>query len=100
MDLPVYIGSVPTEELDKLDQKLKSSLGKIVSEGLDMTRMAMVINRDQRQVRYILQYLLIVSLMCASSGTGLMDPKVVSFLMPSSRTLFWARRMDRICFLQ
>ena len=100
MDLPVYIGSVPTEELDKLDQKLKSSLGKIVSEGLDMTRMAMVINRDQRQVRYILQYLLIVSLMCASSGTGLMDPKVVSFLMMSLRTLFWARRKDRICFLQ
>ncbi|THH10161.1 hypothetical protein EW145_g1526 [Phellinidium pouzarii] len=51
VDLPIYIGSVPTEQLDTFDSKLKISLGKIVKDGFDMTRMAMVINRDQRQLR-------------------------------------------------
>lgn len=49
--LPIYVGSVPTEHLDDFDSKLKASLRRIVSEGIDMERMAMVINRDERQVR-------------------------------------------------
>ena len=50
MDLPVYVGSVPTEHLQDFDSKLKESLRKIARDGFDMERMAMVINRDERQV--------------------------------------------------
>ena len=50
VDLPVYVGSVPTEHLDSFHEKLTESLKKIVKIGLDMTRMKMVIDRDQRQV--------------------------------------------------
>jgi hypothetical protein len=53
VDLPIYIGSVPTEHLDTFDEKLRDSLKRIAQEGFDMTRMAMVISRDERQVRYI-----------------------------------------------
>lgn len=49
-DLPVYIGSVPTEHLDSLPDKLKASLTRICDEGIDMERMKMLINRDERQV--------------------------------------------------
>ncbi|KAJ7487689.1 Metalloenzyme, LuxS/M16 peptidase-like protein [Mycena galericulata] len=49
--LPIYVGSVPTEHLDDFDLKLKASLRRIVTEGIDMERMAMVINRDERQLR-------------------------------------------------
>ncbi|KAJ7038105.1 Metalloenzyme, LuxS/M16 peptidase-like protein [Mycena alexandri] len=49
--LPIYIGSIPTEHIDEFDTKLKASLRRIVSEGIDMERMAMVINRDERQLR-------------------------------------------------
>lgn len=50
MDLPIYIGSVPAEYLDTFDAKLSASFRRIVSEGIDMSRMSMVINRDERQV--------------------------------------------------
>ena len=53
VDLPVYIGSVPTEHLDTFDEKLKSSLKRIADEGFDMDRMAMVIGRDERQVGHL-----------------------------------------------
>ncbi|KAJ6519911.1 Metalloenzyme, LuxS/M16 peptidase-like protein [Mycena sanguinolenta] len=49
--LPIYVGSVPTELLDEFDSKLKASLRRLVAEGIDMERMAMVINRDERQLR-------------------------------------------------
>ncbi|KAF8922457.1 Metalloenzyme, LuxS/M16 peptidase-like protein [Mucidula mucida] len=51
VELPIYIGSVPTEHLADFDQKLKSSLQKIVETGIDMDRMQMLINRDERQLR-------------------------------------------------
>lgn len=50
-DLPIYIGSVPTEHLDSMPDKLKASLARICDEGIDMERMEMIINRDERQVR-------------------------------------------------
>lgn len=50
IDLPIYIGSVPTAHLDDFNEKLRTSLNRIVEEGLDMDRMAMVISRDERQV--------------------------------------------------
>jgi len=52
--LPIYIGSIPVEFLDNFDAKLKSSLQRIVESGIDMSRMKMVINRDERQVGSIL----------------------------------------------
>ena len=50
VDLEIYVGSVPSEHLDTFDEKLKASLERIVKEGVDMERMLMVINRDERQV--------------------------------------------------
>lgn len=50
VDLPVYIGSVPAEYLDTFDARLSASFRRIVTEGIDMPRMLMVINRDERQV--------------------------------------------------
>ncbi|OCH95812.1 hypothetical protein OBBRIDRAFT_788022 [Obba rivulosa] len=51
IDLPIYAGSVPAEHLDTFDQKLMASLQRIVKEGIDMERLARVINRDERQLR-------------------------------------------------
>lgn len=51
MNLPIYVGSVPTEHLDTFNEKLRSSLEKIVASGIDMPRMEMIISRDERQVR-------------------------------------------------
>jgi hypothetical protein len=50
VNLPICIGSVPTGELPSFNEKLQTSLNRIVKEGIDMHRMAMVINRDERQV--------------------------------------------------
>jgi hypothetical protein len=52
VNLPVYISSVPTEHLDSFNEKFKDSLKRIATTGMDMQRMAMVINRDERQVRF------------------------------------------------
>ena len=46
----IYIGSVPTEELDSFDERLRKSFQRIVDSGIDMQRMTMVINRDERQL--------------------------------------------------
>lgn len=51
IDLPVYIGSVPTEHLDTFHEKFQACLKGIVEEGIDMKRMTVVIDRDERQVR-------------------------------------------------
>ncbi|KAH9486850.1 hypothetical protein JR316_0000915 [Psilocybe cubensis] len=51
VNLPIYIGSVPTEHLSTFDEKLKASLQKVINDGLDMQRMEMVLNRDERQLR-------------------------------------------------
>lgn len=50
VDLPVYVGSVPTPHLDTFHEKLQACFNRIVQEGIDMKRMAMVIDRDERQV--------------------------------------------------
>ncbi|KAJ7630999.1 Metalloenzyme, LuxS/M16 peptidase-like protein [Roridomyces roridus] len=49
--MAIYVGSIPTEHIDKFDTQLKASLQRVVTEGIDMERMAMVINRDERQLR-------------------------------------------------
>ena len=50
VNLPIYVESVPTGELLNFNEKLQMSLRRIAKEGIDMHRMAMVINRDERQV--------------------------------------------------
>lgn len=50
-DLAIYVGSVPVEHLASFPDRLRTSLARIAEEGLDMERMAMVINRDERQLR-------------------------------------------------
>jgi hypothetical protein len=50
VDLPIYVGSIPTEHLGGFNEKLKASFERIITEGIDMDRMAMVLNRDERQV--------------------------------------------------
>lgn len=50
-DLPIYIGSIPTDQLESFPGKLKASLKRIADEeGIDMERMQVLINRDERQV--------------------------------------------------
>jgi hypothetical protein len=50
VDLSIGMVSVPTGELLGFNEKLQMSLRRIVKEGIDMDRMAMVINREERQV--------------------------------------------------
>lgn len=49
--LTIYAGSVPMEELDGFDKRLLNSLKRVAAEGIDMERMLMLINRDERQLR-------------------------------------------------
>ncbi|CAL1695482.1 unnamed protein product [Somion occarium] len=49
-DIPIYISSIPTEHLDDFDLKLRASLQRIAGEGIDMDRMTMILNRDERQL--------------------------------------------------
>jgi Zn-dependent M16 (insulinase) family peptidase len=51
VDLPVWVGSIPTEHLDSFEPRFRASLQKIADEGVDMARMGMVIARDERQLR-------------------------------------------------
>lgn len=48
--LSAYFSSVPSEQLDKLDQQLINLLAGIVKDGIDMDRMQMVIKRDKLKV--------------------------------------------------
>jgi Zn-dependent M16 (insulinase) family peptidase len=50
-DLLIYVGSVPTEHLDTFDAKLHESFRRIIKDGVDLNRMKMVIDRDERQLR-------------------------------------------------
>jgi len=50
-DLAIYVGSVPVRHLASFPDKLRASLARIAEEGLDMGRMAMVLDRDERQLR-------------------------------------------------
>jgi hypothetical protein len=50
VDLRIYISSIPTEHLFDFNEKLKASFERIITEGIDMDRMAVVLNRNERQV--------------------------------------------------
>ncbi|KAI9060189.1 hypothetical protein FKP32DRAFT_1595582 [Trametes sanguinea] len=87
VDLPVYVGSVPTEHLDTFDEKLRNSLRRIADEGLDMDRMAMVINRDERQLRSKLE---------SSQGDTFSGNVITDFLYGSEDGSDLAPSMDEI----
>ncbi|PWY97140.1 hypothetical protein BCV70DRAFT_219707 [Testicularia cyperi] len=48
--ISAYFSSVPSDQLDKLDGQLTELLSKIIVDGIDMERMAMVIKRDKLKV--------------------------------------------------
>ncbi|GAC99682.1 hypothetical protein PHSY_007285 [Pseudozyma hubeiensis SY62] len=48
--LSAYFSSVPSDQLDRLDQQVVDLLAGIVREGMDMDRMHMVIKRDKLKV--------------------------------------------------
>ena len=49
-NLAILFSSVPTKILDTFKERLTASLTRIVENGIDMQRMAMIINRAERQV--------------------------------------------------
>jgi Zn-dependent M16 (insulinase) family peptidase len=51
VDVPLYVGGIPTSEVDGFDGRLRGSLKRIADEGIDTERMRMVIDRDERQLR-------------------------------------------------
>ena len=63
MDLYIYIWSIPTAHLTDFDNKLKASLERIVAAGFDMNRLAMVINRSEREVSHSIELLQDVGLL-------------------------------------
>ena len=67
-DLVIYVGSVPTEHLDTFDAKLYESFRRIVKDGLDLQRMKMVIDRDERQVIFK------SAIVCVTSSHGYLVP--------------------------
>ena len=50
VNLDIWITSVSIKYLDTFNEKLATSLKLIVENGIDMQRMAMIINRDERKV--------------------------------------------------
>ncbi len=48
--LSAYFSSVPSEQLDRLDQQLVDLLAGVVKDGIDMDRMHMIIKRDKLKV--------------------------------------------------
>jgi len=50
INLGILISSVPVKYLDTFNKKLATSLKLIVENGIDMQRIAMIIDRDERQV--------------------------------------------------
>lgn len=55
-DLMIYVGSIPTEHLESFDTKLHESFRRFVKDGLDLQRMKMVIDRDERQVLNLIRH--------------------------------------------
>ena len=74
-DLMIYVVSVPTEHLDTFDAKLRESFRRIVKEGVDLNRMKIMLDRDERQVffRFIAlfqQFLIVFKLRSRVESNG------------------------------
>lgn len=77
-DLLIYVGSVPTEHLHTFDAKLHESFRRIVKDGVDLHRMQMVLDRDERQV-------LFRSVICLRPSNR--------FQVPQQAGIRWGRRI-------
>ena len=97
-DLPVLVGSVPTTHLDTFGDKFKSSLIKIADDGIDMNRMRMVIDRDQRQVTsfFSRKKIKLKAALHISFASNLSGQKATLSLVMSLRTLSSAPMMPQI----
>ncbi|CAE6446358.1 unnamed protein product [Rhizoctonia solani] len=51
----IYFGSVPTEQLDALHEKVIAKLKQIVADGVDMDRIRLVIKRDKLKLKSMLE---------------------------------------------
>ncbi|KZW02722.1 hypothetical protein EXIGLDRAFT_732962 [Exidia glandulosa HHB12029] len=49
-DIDFVASSVPTEELETFDEKVLESLRKVVSEGIDMKKIQVIIERERRKL--------------------------------------------------
>lgn len=48
--LTLSASSVPTEKLDSIQQEITNVLKGVLKQGVDMQRMSMILNREQRKV--------------------------------------------------
>lgn len=87
VDLPIYIGSVPTDNLEDFDEKLRASLKRIAEAGFDMDRVSMVINRDERQLRSRVE---------ASKGDAFSGTMITDFLYGAEDGSEMADALDEI----
>jgi hypothetical protein len=105
-DLMIYVGSVPTEQLDAFDAKLHESLRRIVKEGVDLSRMKMVLDRDERQVFFrfmaLFQHFLIVfklrSKVESNGGDAFSPTMIANFLYGRSDGSQIEEALDEIKF--
>lgn len=49
--LQLSLTSVPTAKLDKVAEAVQDTLRRVLKSGIDMERMTMILNREQRKVR-------------------------------------------------
>lgn len=49
--LQLALSSVPTPKLDQVEEAVKNILRRTLKAGIDMERMTMILNREQRKVR-------------------------------------------------
>lgn len=105
-DLMIYVVSVPTEHLDTFDAKLHESLRRIVKEGVDLNRMKMVLDRDERQVFFrltaLFQRFLIVfklrSKVESNGGDAFSSTMIANFLYGRSDGSQIEEALDEIKF--
>jgi hypothetical protein len=105
-DLMIYVGSVPTEHLDTFDAKLHESLRRIVKDGVDLNRMRMVIDRDERQVFFrfmpLFQHFIIVfklrSKVESNGGDAFYSTMIANFLYGRSDGSQIDEALDEIKF--
>lgn len=66
--LQLSLSSVPTARLDKVAEAVKDTLRRVLKTGIDMDRMTMILNREQRKVGtfYAVPSCLTLTLSCSS----------------------------------
>ena len=68
INLSIHIGSIPTEHLVGFNERLKASFERIIADGIDMDRMAMVLNRNERQVIKLPSHIPVVYILLSTAA--------------------------------